>query len=273
MFATRHLTSLSTHGFCKLDGLYGEALLASLRDEAELLVRRTYTAEGLAQHSVYPSDAGHARISHAVMIAGAESDLPTVNHHDLPTVDRFLRDFNAMLADVTGAQVPDEARCMLNYQNYFEGSKPVGEHFDGEYLRTERHADGIEFTLEEGILPRFVAVLVVANQNDGKGTELVDNAQGAVHRPRLDPGDLLFFDNVRLRHRVPTMVLPRTTIGIRSFDHRPVHFARTREFFLPGNYRPIAEGWVSEDADCAARLRRFMAEEWPRMKDDYAHYF
>lgn len=264
---------LENDGYCVVRGAYSDDYLQDLRREAESLVKRSYVQRELDRHSVYPSDSGEARVSHAVMISEGDSNLPVVEHTDLPTVVTFLQDHHRMLGDVTGVKVPSGARSMLNYQNYFSGSKPVGEHFDGEYLKTTRAQDGIEFRLEEGVLPRYVAVLIVANDNEGKGTELVDTERQAVFSPSLYAGDLLFFDNVRLRHRVPTMEKPRTTIGLRSFDHRALHFVRRREDCLEGQYWQIPEGWVSDGVNCQARLHRFMQVEWPAMRQDYAHYF
>lgn len=264
---------LDVAGFCRCPGIYPGDFLQQLQDESELLIKRSYTQEELERHSVYPSDTGDARVSHAVMLSEGISDFPKVEHSDLPAVSQFLHDYHQILGDITGVTVSTGARSMLNYQNYFTGSKPVGEHFDGEYLRTNRASDGIEFDLEEGILPRYVSLLILANENNGLGTELVDNQSHAVHQPILNPGDLLFFDNIRLRHRVPTMARPRATIGVRSFDHMPLHLVSSKDDCLAGNYYPIAEGWVSEDVDCHARLRRFMDVEWPDLREDYAHYF
>lgn len=268
-----HTKQLANDGFVLLKQYRDEVHLKMLQDEAEQLIERHYTPDNLAQHSVYPSDSTDTRISHALMIAQHASELPSVSHRGCTSIDQLLQDHNQMLAQITGQSVAATSRCMLNYQNYFAGSKPVGEHFDGEYIRTQRAADGIEFKLLEGILPRFVAVLVLANENQGKGTELVDSQSQQVHRPTMDPGDLLVFDNIRLRHRVPTMAKPRATLGLRNFDHMALHFAADPSGFLADDYTAIAEGWVSADVDCHQRFIDFMANDWPALKSNYAHYF
>ncbi len=270
---TTATSSLSSQGYCLLQQHFSPSQLSALKREAEQLIERHYNRENLAAHSVYPSDSTETRVSHAMMISSGPSPFPKVAHDNCPTVDKLLRDHNELLQEISGSAVDPGARCMLNYQNYFSGSKPVGEHFDGEYMRAQKAEDGIEFKLLEGILPRYVGVLVIANQNRGKGTELVDNASKAVHRPRMDPGDLLLFDNLRLRHRVPTMEQPRTTIGLRNFDHQAVHFAASETDFLADDYREIPEGWVSNSVDCRARFAAFMRDEWPQMQADYQHYF
>lgn len=273
MLSAAQIKSMKVHGYCKLEGLYSPELLKQLKDESETLIERYYNPAELEKHSVYPSDSSDSRVSHAIMISEGESELPRVDHNDLPAMKAFLKEHNQMLKAFTGKTVPASARCMLNYQNYYEGSKPVAEHFDGEYLRAMKEEEGIEFNLIEGILPRYVAVLVLANENDGKGVELIDGEKGEVIQPGLRPGDLVIFDNIRMRHRVPTLEKPRTTIGLRNFDHIPLHFARTESDFLDGDYRRIPEGWVSEDVDCIARFNRYMKEEWPIIKKEYSHYF
>lgn len=267
------LKTLQQEGYLRIPSAYGAEDLAQLKVDSEAMIERFYTREELDNHSVYPSDSTETRVSHAFMISEGESEFPRVDHSDFPMISRFLSDYNRWLGDITDELVPAGARCMLNYQNYFSGSKPVAEHFDGEYLKTQRATDTVEFKLLEGILPRYVALLVVANENEGRGIELLDHNKGEIHRPKLNPGDLVVFDNINLRHRVPTLELPRTSIGIRSFDHLPLHFAATEAEFIDGDYTEIAEGWVSKNADANGRFRRFMKEEWPTLKAEYAHYF
>ena len=273
MLTPEQTKCMTSDGYCIVERLYDHAHLAQLQRETEALIERFYTVEELNKHSVYPSDSSESRVSNAVMISEGKSDFPKVDHHDYPTVDTFLKDHNLLLSEITGVKVEAGSRCMLNYQNYFSGSKPVGEHFDGEYLRTARAEDGVEFTLKEGILPRYVALLVVKNENDGKGIELVNNLNGQITQPRLHAGDLIIFNNIDLRHRVPRLDYPRTSMGLRNFDHKPLHFSENEEYFLSGDYRKIAEGWVSENVDCHTRMKNFMKKEWPELREEYTHYF
>lgn len=273
MLTTAQSDCMTNHGYCLVSTLYGNEQLKQLQNECEALIEQYYTKDELLKHSVYPSDSSDSRISHAVMIAQGESELPKIDHSNYQTIDKFLRDHNQLLSLVTGKQVAESSRCMLNYQKYFDGSKPVGEHFDGEYLRARKSEDGVEFTLIEGVLPRYVAVLVVENENQGKGIELVNNEKNEVIQPELNAGDLIIFDNIKLRHRVPRLQKPRISIGVRNFDHIPLHFALNKSDFLNGDYYKIAEGWVSENVDCNTRLKEFMQKEWPLMKEEYGHYF
>lgn len=273
MLTSEQTQCMSSHGYCLINAFYDQTQLDQLQAESETLIKRFYTKEELNKHSVYPSDSSDSRISNAVMISEGPSEFPKIDHHEYSAIDRFLQDHNTLLSQITGAKVTPSSRCMLNYQNYFCGSKPVGEHFDGEYLRTSRAQDGVEFTLHEGILPRYVTLLVLKNENNGKGIQLVNNATNEVTRPQLHAGDLIIFDNIALRHRVPRLDNPRTSIGLRNFDHKPLHFVHSENDFLNGDYRRIAEGWVSENVDCHARFKDFMLNEWPTLKEEYAHYF
>lgn len=272
MLTSDQIQCMHDHGYCVVEALYDHSELESLQRETEACIDQFYTKQELDKHSVYPSDKSDARVSHAMMISEGKSDLPKVDHSAFPAIDRFLQDHNALLAEFSQEEVKPSSRCMLNFQNYFSGSKPVGEHFDGEYLRAAKAEDGVEFALLEGILPRYVVLLVLKNENNGRGIELVDNLSKEIIRPQLHAGDLIMFNNIDLRHRVPRLEHPRTSMGLRNFDHQAVHFAQTEDYFLSGDYRRIAEGWISEDVDCQSRMKKFMKEEWPTLKEDYDHY-
>ena len=273
MLSNTQRDSLNRFGYLKVSQFYDKEHLSSLKSEFEEMIKLYYNKEELGRHSVYPSDSSDARISHAMMISEGESSFPKVDHTPFPQIKEFLKSQNLLLADLSGQTVSGACRSLLNYQSYFSGSKPVGEHFDGEYLQADKQTDGIEFSLLEGILPRFVGVLVVENENDGKGVQLIDHNYNHVYSPKLNPGDLVLFDNINLRHRVPTMEKPRISIGLRNFDHMPLHFARNESHFLPGaDYRRIPEGYVSENADCFGRFTKYMESEWPKIKESYTSY-
>ena len=264
---------MHSQGYIVLRGHLEAEQLSALQAEAEHLIGQHYTTNNLLNHSVYPSDQSEARVSHAMMIAEGDSDFPKVDHADCPQIDQLLKNHNSLLADFTESPVAASARCMVNYQCYESGSKPVGEHFDGEYLRTQRSDNGIDFELIEGILPRYVSLLVVSNDNNGRGIELIDADN--VIQPTLHAGDMIVFDNVRWRHRVPQLEHGRISMGMRNFDHMPWHYAAAPEAFLGSDtdYTPIHDGWGSTKVDCAARLQSFFNDEWPELKKSYSHYF
>lgn len=273
MLTTQSKQSLDSFGYLTLTDYYTPQQLTLLKNELTSLIQQHYNPANLSNHSVYPSDSSESRISHAMMISESDSKLPKVCHKAYKQVGQFLEDQNQLISQLTGHKVQGSSRSLLNYQNYSCGSKPVGEHFDGEYLKAKKATDGIEFQLLEGILPRYVAVLVVENENDGKGVELINHQLHHVYSPKLHAGDLVLFDNIKLRHRVPKMEQPRISVGLRNFDHLPLHFAKNQHHFLPqAQYRPIPEGFVSDNANCIRRFENYLEQEWPKIRDDYTFY-
>ncbi|WGL17196.1 hypothetical protein PVT68_02585 [Microbulbifer bruguierae] len=264
---------MGSRGYLILRNQFSGAELDTIKNEVESLIDRVYTEQNLLDHSVYPSDHSESRVSHAMMIAESISPFPTVAHTDFPSINALLRAHNGLLSEFTGSRVSPGSRCMLNYQCYTSGSKPVAEHFDGEYLRTRRCDKTLDFQLLEGILPRYVSLLVVQNENDGKGIEL--SAGETRVSPVLNAGDTIIFDNIRWRHSVPRLDKGRVSIGLRNFDHMPWHFCADREYFLDAEerYVPVHDGWGSAQVDCVARLGRFFQNEWPVLKNEYSFYF
>ena len=267
------IQEVSETGYSVLPGYYNHQQLSKLKQEVQSFIKVFYNAQELDRHSVYPSDQSTNRTSHAVMISEGESDLPKVDHYEYQQISGFLNDHHRILSKLTGEPVLPHERCLLNYQEYRSGSKPVGDHFDGEYLKADKEQDGIEFGLKEGILPRYVAVLVVENENEGKGIEIIDNHCQKVYKPSLYSGDLIVFDNIRLRHRVPEMLKPRISIGLRNFDHKAIHFAQSKDYFVEDHhYEEIPEGYISKQVNCSQRFEQFISREWPSIKDQYTSY-
>jgi len=233
------------------------------------MAARYYRVENIDRHAVYLSDNTPTRVSHAMMISTGPSPLPTVALDGLKSVEHFLRFHDEVLGALLGAEVPAWSRSMLNWQTYLNGSKPVTEHFDGEYLDYRKNEDG-GFTLHEGLLPRLVLILTLSNENEGQqqGTVLRDTQTGREMSPPSRPGDVLVFDNVRMRHSVPTLERPRRMAGLRSFDFRAVHFALNDASCRPGaSYRRMPEGLVSEGVDAVAVHQEFLRERWPRVRE------
>lgn len=261
---------IRAQGYGIFRGFLPQPTLETLELEFRSLIERHYTQENLLRHAIYPADRSETRESHAMMIAEGQSDLPSVDCKECPSIEGFLHWYHTILAELTGRPVAKSARSLLNWQEYRSGSKPVGEHFDGEYLRATKD-DAVEFTLLEGILPRYVCVLTLKNENHGRGIELIKD--GKVLPLLLEPGDLVLFDNIALRHRVPKLDKPRTTMGLRNFDHMALHFVRNKaDRKENASYNPIAEGYVSEEVDCNARFHEFLRKEWPGMRDSYGAY-
>ncbi len=267
--APRLGAQLKEEGYAYVPSVFEPHLLRALERECDEMAARYYKLEHIDRHAVYLSDNTPTRVSHAMMISQGPSPLPTVSHEGLEAVGRFLRFHDEVLGALLGAEVPAWSRSMLNWQTYLSGSKPVTDHFDGEYLDYRKDADG-GFTLHEGLLPRLVVILTLSNENQGErqGTVLRDTRTGREMSPPSRPGDILVFDNVRMRHNVPTLEKPRRMAGLRSFDFRAVHFARTEESRRPGaTYRSMPEGLVSEDVDAVAVHQQFLRERWPAVRE------
>ncbi|MFL5351180.1 hypothetical protein [Archangium sp.] len=260
---------LKQEGYAYLPAVFDSTLLRALERECDEMAARHYRVENIDRRAVYLSDQTPTRTSHAMMLSQGPSPLPTVSHEGLEAVARFLRFHDEVLGGLLGAEVPASSRSMLNWQTYLSGSKPVTEHFDGEYIDYRKDEDG-GFTLHEGLLPRLVVILTLSNENQGEcqGTVLRDTLTGKEASPPSRPGDVLVFDNVRMRHRVPTLEQPRRMAGLRSFDFQAVHFARTEASRRPGaNYRRMPEGLVSEDVDAVAVHQQFLRERWAQVRE------
>lgn len=267
--SSRVSAQLKQEGYAYLPAVFDPSLLRALERECDEMAARHYRVENIDRRAVYLSDQTPTRTSHAMMLSQGPSPLPTVSHEGLAAVARFLRFHDEVLGGLLGAAVPTSSRSMLNWQTYLSGSKPVTEHFDGEYLDYRKDEDG-GFTLHEGLLPRLVVILTLSNENRGEsqGTVLRDTLTGKEASPPSQPGDVLVFDNVRMRHRVPMLEQPRRMAGLRSFDFQAVHFARTEASCRPGaNYRRMPEGLVSEDVDAVAVHQEFLRERWAAVRE------
>jgi len=261
--------TLREEGHAYLPSMFDPPFLRALERDCDAMAARHYRVENIDRRAVYLSDSTPTRTSHAMMISAGPSLLPTVSHDGLDAVDRFLRFHDEVLGALLGAQVPASSRSMLNWQTYLSGSKPVTEHFDGEYLDYRKNEDG-SFTLHEGLLPRLVVILTLSNENEGmpQGTRLRDMQTGRELSAASRPGDILVFDNVRMRHSVPSLERPRRMAGLRSFDFRAVHFARTEASFRPGaRYTPMPEGFISEEVDAVAAHQEFLAGRWGAVRE------
>jgi hypothetical protein len=255
--------------------------LIALEAELKEMKAEHYNPSNLEAHSVYLSDKTDTRESHAMMIARGRSDLPQVNVYGT-RIMALLNFHDQVVGDIIGKTVPVGSRSMLNFQEYLSGSKPVAEHFDGEYLKYEK-VDGTNFKLREGLLPRYVMVFTVRNENVGlenEGTVLREVSTNEVTNCQSRPGQVLIFDNIRFRHSVPQLVKPRLMCGLRNFDFEPVYFVD--ELVTESQGKIDTEeaqllGWsvmndknnpgLIVDATTEAAIQRqlrYVANEWPK---------
>lgn len=266
VFCNASLSEIHRAGMTHIPSFYPEPFLEQIQAECKVMEKQHYHENNLQQHSVYLSDSSPTRCSHAMMIARGNSSLPTVDCSPFAGVRQFLHDYCVLLGKLHKKLVPATSRAMFNWQMYYGQSKPVAEHFDGEYLHFNK-VDETHFDLHEALLPRYVALLTIYNENVDttvQGTVLIDTSQDRrTVTPPSKAGDLLVFDNVRYRHRVPSLPRPRQIVGLRNFDFDPYHFAVSEEFFRQGlKYHAIPEGFVATDIDSDAIQRHFLQTRW-----------
>jgi hypothetical protein len=164
---------------------------------------------------------------------------------------------------------------MFNFQRYLGASKPVAEHYDGHYLQYTK-VSPTEFRLHRGLLPRYVIVATLENENtEGvTGTVLRDCLTGETHSPPSRPGDFLLFDNIRFRHSVPRLENPRVMVGMRCFDSSPVLFQDEMNGWdsMNGLVRDWSRledstnpGWIRglSTEEAAAVLEAYYSQTWP----------
>jgi hypothetical protein len=252
--------------------------LVEIEKELKEMKAEHYTPSNLENHSVYLSDKTETRESHAMMVSRGRSDLPTVPILG-SRVQRLLEFHDAVLGEIVGKPVPPSSRSMLNFQEYQSGSKPVAEHYDGEYLKYDKLSP-TEFKLKEGLLPRYVMVFTVRNENVGEeveGTVIRDIPTGEVINTKSRPGMLLIFDNIRFRHAVPELKKPRLMCGLRNFDFEPAHFSTDLSLFgaTVASASEIGVDYLSDlnnpgfvklipSEEARQRQLLYVANEWPK---------
>ena len=226
-----HLNTLQedihTKGWCCIPNLLSKEDLA-LYTTAEELARTVYYNENMLERRVsYISDESESRRSNAIMISERKNkELPSIHYDEV--FNRVIKPFNLILSLFSNEEINPSSRTMVNFQTYYSGSKPVRDHFDGEYLDYEMK-DSYTLLLKKAILPQFVAVLVLHNENTEDPNGIVLRAlDGETHTPRLDAGDFILFDNIMFRHSVPILNKRRKIIGFRNFDHNPYQLTNAK---------------------------------------------
>jgi len=165
------------------------------------------------------------RIGDAVIMSleNAETSPYLVIDDRFPCLGSLYLYFTNVLSRVVGEEVPNNTKLLVNYQTYKESSNnSLPFHFDAEIFKGEWNKEYIK--LKEGLIPRLVMVMVLENENDGKGLQIM-KPNGEIIKLDLYPGDILFFDNTKVLHGVPES-LPnrRSMIGMRSFETSPLYF-------------------------------------------------
>ena len=157
-------------------------------------------------------------------------------------------------------------RVLWNVSRYTANCAPLPAHYDGELFEFEPdpvHGN----TVHSGIRPREVALLTLRNESLSCQTTLHD-LDGRVTGTRLEPGELMIFDNVSHMHGVPASgdncVAPepeaggrwiRVTTGWRAMD----------DGFDWNDARPLRP----IDFEEAVELHdAFLATKWPHLVEE-----
>jgi hypothetical protein len=229
MLDSNQAEELDENSFLRIEGYLTNEVCQELYDWMDDS-QKYYTQDNLRDKIAYPSDSSSTRVSNAYMVSGGFSPLPHIAL-EKDAMGSLLDDFQAILAQMdelmygldTFLEV-HATRCMLNMQKYFAGSKEVPWHFDGEYLKSK----GNTTRIEEGLVPRYIAVYTLSNQNT-HGTKVRCLQTGNEFQAESKAGDMIIIDNLRYLHSVPILEKPRLMIGFRNFDYRPHYFNQNGE--------------------------------------------
>jgi len=167
---------------------------------------------------------------------------PFLNLDNFPALETCLEIYEQSVSKLLNEDMKD-SKVLMNWQQYFDGDNSLPMHVDVELIDGEWGKYEISF--EEGIIPRYVMVLVTENLNDGNG--LMVEIDGEISEVKLHKGDLVLFDNTKMLHGVPEGTkFKRTMLGFRSFETKPLYFKKERfENSVPYKNGNV-EGFIEE---------------------------
>lgn len=225
-----------------------------------------YNKENLLNRLCYKREESHNRQGDAYMVSLYQGELPSIQMKDA-IMEEAMAFYNAVVGEMVGKVMKPSTRCMLNCQKYFDKSLPVWDHYDGEFFDFEHGSNKYEdksLIINRGLLPRYVMVLVLYNEND-KGTYIrPHDSEERIDIPN-EAYDMIIFDNIAMRHGVPELEHPRMMIGFRNFDYYPYLFeaypeAGNRWIELQDEVNP---GWIGDiDEDTSIYVQKQFRKEW-----------
>lgn len=247
------INDLKTKGYHIFESVVSKEEIESIKLEA-YNIRNYYTEDLVKDRVFYKREDSHNRQGDAVMVCDKDISIGDLNYFKIDsdlTITKYYNLYNNIITESVGKEMKKEhSRTMLNIQEYFKGSLPVYNHYDGEFLEYHHEPDVLTnelvLKIDKAILPRFVMVIVLENENDGDGVYIQHHDSTERIPVKLYPGDILIFDNISMRHGVPELENPRMMIGFRNFDYYPVYFEAKPEggnnwIELPDTLNP---GWV-----------------------------
>lgn len=258
--------AIKKDGYVRLEHFASEDLRNLISSECINLEQRHYTEANLRNKSVYPSDKSDSRISHAMMVTTTGSVMPHINIAGTKGLT-FYTDFAKQLIEtLKDSPLRPDARFLLNWQTYNQGSKPVMSHFDGEYFDFSVDNALGKIDITDAVVPKLVILMTIYNDGNPAvdSTILIDPETGNEIIPPAGAGDIIIFDNTRFWHRVDTVSAARRVIGLRCFDDDSFHFVKTMHLSIEHSlaYSPSRLGGfiapVSDSQD-------FIAKRWDRL--------
>lgn len=221
------LNGLKLNGYYIFKDVVSSKEIRTIQEERDNILKE-YSEETVKQRLFYKREDSYNRQGDAVQISFAKSELPSITVKQDDAIGKYMKLYQNIVSNAVGEEFRPEYRCMLNSQQYFEHSLPVHDHYDMEAFDFE-HVDNSKHNeyalkLKSALIPRYVMVVVLTNENDGLGTYVRQHDSNERIDVKLYPGDVLIFDNIRYRHGVPELNNPRSMIGFRSMDFSPVLF-------------------------------------------------
>lgn len=242
-----------------LDASRCEAVLADIN----AFIETQYTESNIRARRAHVYEYGHDMEAFAFPIhcpASPESDhLPGYRLEELPeTIATLTR----TAAEALGLR---RGRVLWNVGRYAAHADALAAHYDGELFEFEPDPL-LGNTVHSGLRPREVALLLLRNESRDCQTTLHDD-EGKVIETRMQPGEMLRFDNVAYMHGVPETGANQRFTGTD---------AARRWIRATTGWRSMDEGFAWNDAlplrpiDFEESVRMhdaFLAEKWPALAE------
>lgn len=218
------------NGFVRVENVLSDFIIENLKKEIEYF-RSMYSLPLVRSRTFYKREEGENRQGDAFMFSLAPNiALPSLfptNKETQITEDLMILN-NSIIEALIGCEVPDYSRSMINIQEYMKDSFEVACHFDGEFFDFEHviddEHDELVLKINSGLLPRYVVVFILENENKEEPTGLYIQKNGIRTFLENKKGDMIIFDNINCRHGVPKLKEKRMMIGFRNFDCLPYYF-------------------------------------------------
>lgn len=264
----RMVNDIKENGYTRIPDFLSPEQARTIEEYMHKFNEENYSQENLLKRVCYKREESNGgRQGDAYMVSSETGVLNSIILEEDIMVRQMFDLYQNTIKELVGKDMNEESRCMLNCQQYFDKSFEVGDHYDGEFFDFEHGDDSYgEQTLiiNEGLLPRFVMVLVLRNENE-KGTYVrPHDSKDRIDIPNKSY-DLIMFDNISMRHGVPMLEKPRMMIGFRNFDYYPYHFERNPEAGRDWIelYDEVNPGWIrSIDQEESIELQKDFLNEW-----------